>query len=95
MRVSCLMLVTLRDVPADAEIASHQLLLRGGYIRRVGSGIYAYMPLMWRVLRRISSIVREEMDATGALETLLPQLQPPPRLNSRPAQPGLGKSASR
>ncbi|TCD59380.1 proline--tRNA ligase [Synechococcus sp. BS56D] len=76
MRVSCLMLVTLRDVPADAEIASHQLLLRGGYIRRVGSGIYAYMPLMWRVLRRISSIVREEMDATGALETLLPQLQP-------------------
>ena len=76
MRVSCLMLVTLRDVPADAEIASHQLLLRGGYIRRVGSGIYAYMPLMWRVLRRVSSIVREEMDATGALETLLPQLQP-------------------
>jgi len=76
MRVSRLMLVTLRDVPADAEIASHQLLLRGGYIRRVGSGIYAYMPLMWRVLQRISAIVRDEMDATGALETLLPQLQP-------------------
>ena len=76
MRVSRLMLVTLRDVPADAEIASHQLLLRGGYIRRVGSGIYAYLPLMWRVLRKISAIVQEEMDATGALETLLPQLQP-------------------
>ena len=76
MRVSRLMLVTLRDVPADAEIASHQLLLRGGYIRRVGSGIYAYLPLMWRVLRKISTIVQQEMDATGALETLLPQLQP-------------------
>ena len=76
MRVSRLMLVTLRDVPADAEIASHQLLLRGGYIRRVGSGIYAYLPLMWRVLRKINAIVQEEMDATGALETLLPQLQP-------------------
>ena len=76
MRVSRLMLVTLRDVPADAEIASHQLLLRGGYIRRVGSGIYAYLPLMWKVLRKISAIVQEEMNATGALETLLPQLQP-------------------
>ena len=53
MRVSRLMLVTLRDVPAEAEITSHQLLLRGGFIRRVGSGIYAYLPLMWRVLRRI------------------------------------------
>ena len=76
MRVSRLMLVTLRDVPADAEIASHQLLLRGGYIRRVGAGIYAYLPLMWRVLRRITAIVRDEMDRTGALETLLPQLHP-------------------
>ena len=76
MRVSRLMLVTLRDVPADAEIASHQLLLRGGFIRRVGSGIYAYLPLMWRVLQRINAIVREEMNAVGALETLLPQLQP-------------------
>ncbi|WP_413442426.1 proline--tRNA ligase [Synechococcus sp. MIT S1220] len=76
MRVSRLMLVTLRDVPADAEIASHQLLLRGGYIRRVGSGIYAYLPLMWKVLRRITTIVRDEMDRSGGLETLLPQLHP-------------------
>ena len=76
MRVSRLTLVTLRDVPADAEIPSHQLLVRGGYIRRVGSGIYAYLPLMWRVLRKISAIVRDELDALGALETLLPQLQP-------------------
>ena len=76
MRVSRLMLVTLRDVPADAEIASQQMLIRGGYIRRVGSGIYAYLPLMWRVLQRVMRIVREEMNQIGALETLLPQLQP-------------------
>ena len=76
MRVSRLMLVTLRDDPAEAEIPSHKLLLRGGYIRRISSGIYAYLPLMWRVLQKVSRIVREELDATGALETLLPQLQP-------------------
>jgi prolyl-tRNA synthetase len=76
MRVSRLLLVTLRDDPADADIVSHRLLLRGGYIRRVASGVYAYLPLLWRVLRKVSTIVREELDATGALETLLPQLQP-------------------
>ena len=76
MRVSGLMLVTLRDVPSEAEITSHQLLLRAGYIRRVGSGIYAYLPLMWRVLQRITGIVREEMNRAGALESLLPQLHP-------------------
>ena len=76
MRVSRLMLVTLRDDPAEAEIPSHKLLLRGGYMRRVASGVYAYLPLLWRVLSKISAIVRQEMDATGALETLLPALQP-------------------
>jgi prolyl-tRNA synthetase len=76
MRLSQMLLVTLKDDPADAEIPSHKLLLRAGYIRRIGSGIYAYLPLMWRVLRNVSQIVREEMDATGALECLLPQLQP-------------------
>ncbi len=76
MRVSRLMLVTLRDDPAEAEIISHKLLLRGGYIRRVGSGIYVYLPLLWRVLQKISAIVREEMNAVGGLEALLPQLQP-------------------
>jgi prolyl-tRNA synthetase len=76
MRVSRLLLVTLRDEPAEAEIPSHKLLLRGGFIRRVSAGVYAYLPLMWRVLRKISAIVREEMDTIGALETLLPQLQP-------------------
>ncbi len=76
MRVSRLMLVTLREIPADAEITSHQLLLKGGFIRRVASGVYAYLPLMWRVLKKITRIVQQEMDSTGALETLLPQLQP-------------------
>jgi prolyl-tRNA synthetase len=71
-----MLFITLREDPAEAEISSHKLLLRAGYIRRVGSGIYAYLPLMWRVLQKISQIVREEMNATGAQECLLPQLQP-------------------
>lgn len=68
--------VTLREEPAEAEIKSHKLLLRAGYIRRITSGIYVYLPLMWRVLQKISAIVRQEMNATGAQECLLPQLQP-------------------
>jgi prolyl-tRNA synthetase len=68
--------VTLREDPAEAEIKSHKLLLRAGYIRRITSGVYAYLPLMWRVLQKIAQIVREEMNATGAQECLLPQLQP-------------------
>jgi len=76
MRLSNMLFVTLREDPAEAEIPSHKLLLRAGYIRRIGSGIYAYLPLMWRVLQKVSQIVREEMNATGAQECLLPQLQP-------------------
>jgi prolyl-tRNA synthetase len=76
MRLSQMLFVTLREDPAEAEIPSHKLLLRAGYIRRVGSGVYAYLPLMWRVLKKVTQIVREEMDATGAQECLLPQLQP-------------------
>lgn len=76
MRLSQMLLVTLREDPAEAEIPSHKLLVRAGYIRRIGSGIYAYLPLMWRVLQKVSQIVREEMNATGAMECLLPQLQP-------------------
>jgi prolyl-tRNA synthetase len=76
MRLSQMLFVTLRDDPADAEIPSHKLLLRAGYIRRIGSGIYAYLPLMWRVLQKVSQIVREEMNAIGAQECLLPQIQP-------------------
>ena len=76
MRLSKMLFVTLRDDPADAEIPSHKLLVRAGYIRRIGSGVYAYLPLMWRVLQKVSQIVREEMNATGAMECLLPQIQP-------------------
>jgi prolyl-tRNA synthetase len=71
-----MLFVTLREDPAEAEIPSHKLLLRAGYIRRIASGVYAYLPLMWRVLQKVSRIVREEMNATGAMECLLPQLQP-------------------
>ena len=76
MRVSRLMLITLRDVPAEADIISHQLLVRGGFIKKVAGGIYAYMPLLWKVLKKITLIVEEELEKTGCLQTLLPQLQP-------------------
>ncbi|MEL6815266.1 MAG: proline--tRNA ligase [Cyanobacteria bacterium J06598_3] len=76
MRLSQMLFVTLREDPAEAEIPSHKLLLRAGYIRRISSGLYAYLPLMLRVLNKISDIVRSEMNATGAQECLLPQLQP-------------------
>ena len=76
MRLSQMLFVTLREDPAEAEIPSHKLLLRAGYMRRISSGLYAYLPLLLRVLNKISDIVREEMDATGAQECLLPQLQP-------------------
>ncbi|MEM9244743.1 MAG: proline--tRNA ligase, partial [Cyanobacteria bacterium P01_F01_bin.153] len=76
MRLSQMLFVTLRQDPAEAVVISHKLLLRAGFIRQIGSGIYAYLPMMWRVLRKVSEIVRQEMDATGAQECLLPQLQP-------------------
>lgn len=76
MRLSQMLFVTLREDPAEAEIPSHKLMLRAGYIRRIASGVYAYLPLMWRVLQKVSKIVREEMNAAGAQECLLPQLQP-------------------
>ncbi len=76
MRLSQMLFVTLREDPAEAEIPSHKLLLRAGYMRRIGSGLYAYLPLLWRVLQKVSEIVREEMNAAGAQECLLNQLQP-------------------
>ncbi|MBE9031894.1 proline--tRNA ligase [filamentous cyanobacterium LEGE 11480] len=76
MRLSQMLFVTLREDPAEAEIPSHKLLLRAGYIRRIGSGIYTYMPLMWRVLQKVSQIVRDEMNAIGSQELLMPQIQP-------------------
>ena len=76
MRISRLLLRTLRDAPGDAEVASHRLLIRAGYIRRVASGIYTFLPLGQRVLTRITEIVREEMNRAGAQEILMPVLQP-------------------
>ena len=67
---------TLRDTPSEAEIISHQLLLKGGYIRRINSGIYAYMPLMLRVIEKISRIIEKELDKNGCSKILLPQLHP-------------------
>ncbi|WP_438447811.1 proline--tRNA ligase [Gorillibacterium sp. sgz5001074] len=76
MRQQHLFLPTLREIPSEAEAASHRLLLKGGYIRPLASGIYSYLPLGWRVLNKIAGIVRSEMDAVGAQELLLPALQP-------------------
>ena len=72
MRMSRLFLRTLREDPADADVDSHRLLVRAGYIRKVAAGVYAWLPLGDRVLRNVSQIVREEMDAAGAQELNLP-----------------------
>ncbi len=76
LRMSTLFLRTLREDPADAEVPSHRLLVRAGYIRRVGPGGYTYLPLGWRVLRKIEEIIRDEMDAMGAQEVHFPALLP-------------------
>ena len=67
MRLSRSLLPTLKETPAEAVIASHRLMLRAGLVRQTSSGIYAWLPAGWRVLRNISQIVREEQDAAGAL----------------------------
>ena len=69
-------LTTLKEMPSDAEIISHQLLIKGGVIRKLASGIYSWMPLGLRVLRKVETIVREEMDRSGAQELLMPVTQP-------------------
>lgn len=76
MRLSAFALNTSRETPADAEIVSHQLMLRAGMIRKLGAGLYTWSPLGLRVLRRVEAIVREEMDTAGALEVLMPAIQP-------------------
>jgi prolyl-tRNA synthetase len=77
MRWSQTLIPTLRETPAEAEILSHQLLLRAGLIRKLTGGLYTFLPLGLRVLRKVEQIVREEMDRAGALEVLMPALQPP------------------
>jgi prolyl-tRNA synthetase len=76
MRFSEFGLTTLKEVPAEAEIVSHQLMLRAGLIRRLASGLFTWMPLGLRVLRKIEAVVREEMDRAGGLELLMPAVQP-------------------
>ncbi|MGK7296431.1 MAG: proline--tRNA ligase [Candidatus Wenzhouxiangella sp. M2_3B_020] len=76
MKTSAFHLATLREVPADAEIVSHQLMLRTGMIRKLTAGIYTWSPLGMKVLRQVERIVREEMDAAGCLEMLMPSVQP-------------------
>ncbi|MDH3548959.1 MAG: proline--tRNA ligase [Gammaproteobacteria bacterium] len=76
MRFSEFALTTLKEVPAEAEIVSHKLMLRAGLIRRLASGLFTWMPLGLRVLRKVEAVVREEMDRAGALELLMPAVQP-------------------
>jgi prolyl-tRNA synthetase len=77
MRWTQTLIPTLREAPADAEIVSHKLLLRAGLIRKLAGGIYTFLPLGLRALRKVEQIVREEMDRAGAIEVLMPALQPP------------------
>ena len=76
MRATNLYAPTLRNTPAEAEIASHQLMYRAGLIRKSAGGMYSYLPLAWRTIRKIEQIIREEMDAAGGQEIMMPILQP-------------------
>ena len=76
MRYGRMLIPTVKEVPSDAEIISHKLLIRGGFMRKVASGTYTYLPLGWRSLLKIIAIVRDEMDKTGAQEIMMPSLQP-------------------
>src|ERR687893_2535 len=76
LRMSSLFLRTLRDDPADADVASHRLLVRAGYVRRAAPGIYSWLPLGWMVLRNVEPVVREEMERAGFQEVHFPALLP-------------------
>ncbi|MFH1809597.1 MAG: proline--tRNA ligase [Pseudomonadota bacterium] len=76
MRYSTMLIPTTKEIPADAQVLSHQLMLRAGYIRKLAAGIYNYLPLGLRVLRKIENIIRDEMDRAGAQELLMPAVQP-------------------
>ena len=76
MRATQYLLATQREVPAEAEVISHKLMLRAGMIRRLASGLYTWLPTGLRVLRNVERVVREEMNKAGALEMLMPVVQP-------------------
>ena len=73
MKQSKMLIPTLKEVPSDAEALSHQLMLRAGYIKQVTAGVYAYLPLAYRVLNNIETIIRDEMDKIDAVEMLVPE----------------------
>ena len=76
MRASQLLIATVKETPADAEVISHKLMLRAGMIRKLAAGLYTWLPLGLRVLRKVENIVREEMNRAGAQEVLMPAVQP-------------------
>src|SRR3990172_2792169 len=76
MRYSQYFLPTLKETPSEAEVPSHQLMLRTGMIRKLAAGIYSYLPLGLRAIRKVETIIREEMNRAGAIEVLLPFVQP-------------------
>ena len=76
MRVSQFFISTLKEAPAEAELISHKLMLRAGLIKRLGSGLYTWMPLGLKILRKIEHIIREEMNSSGALELMMPAIHP-------------------
>src|SRR3989338_870946 len=76
MRVSQFFISTLKEAPSEAELPSHKLMLRAGYIKKLASGLYTWMPLGLRVLRKVENAVREEMDKSGGIELLMPAVQP-------------------
>ena len=92
MRMSKLLMPTLREVPAEAEISSHQLMLRAGLIRKLAAGVYSYLPLGLRSLKKVEQIVREEMDRAGAQELLMYGRTAGDRKNGLP---GDGRSSDR
>src|SRR6188768_858490 len=76
MKASQFLISTLKDAPADAEVASHKLMMRAGMIKKLGAGIYTYLPMGLRVIRKVEAIVREEMNRAGAVELTMPVVQP-------------------
>ena len=92
MRFSSLFGKTLKEIPSEADTASHQLLLRAGMIQQLAAGVYSYLPLGWRVLKKIEQIIREEMDKAGGQELMLPSLQPFELWEKSGRYPAFGKT---
>src|SRR4030042_2952171 len=92
MRLSQLFGKTIKEIPADADSVSHQLLVRAGMIQQIGAGVYAYMPLGWRTLRKIENIIRDEMNKAGGQELMMPSIQPLELWEKSGRMPSFGKT---